>query len=89
MLPIINSLTAYYILGLASIHEVWGIASEERLECTWADRLLHSAGARIVVPRFGASDCSCPTHLIYWETMPAGDTIRKELGIQWVIHILQ
>jgi len=76
-----------YLLDFADVQEVWGVDSEERLECAWADRLLRSAGARVVIPRFGASDCNCPTHLIYWETMPAWNGLREELGIQWVIQV--
>jgi len=76
-----------YLLDVANIQEVWGIDSEERLECVWAGRLLRSAGARVIVPHFGASDCDCSTHLIYWGTMPAWKELREELGIQWVIQV--
>jgi Uri superfamily endonuclease len=33
-------------------------------ECQLAQRLL--AWGQIVIPRFGASDCSCPAHLLYY-----------------------
>lgn len=55
-----------YLRPQASLCEVWSLASEERLECAWAGALLNLPGARIIAPRFGASDCRCPTHLIYF-----------------------
>jgi len=40
--------------------------SGQRLECAWARTMLSRPGAQVVAPRFGASDCTCPSHLIYW-----------------------
>ncbi len=39
--------------------------SGERLECAWARAMLNMPGARVVAPHFGASDCNCPSHLVY------------------------
>ena len=44
---------------------VW-VAQNRHLECDWAQFLLNEAGARVIVPRFGASDCRCPAHLLYF-----------------------
>ena len=49
-----------------------------RDECAWADRLLAHPDARVVIPRFGASDCSCPAHLAYvGDVLPSADLFPK------------
>ena len=40
--------------------------SGQRLECAWARTMLSRPEAQVVVPRFGASDCTCLSHLTYW-----------------------
>jgi Uri superfamily endonuclease len=54
-----------YFLQHAHIKEVWAHSGKERLECLWARAALTLPRARVVAPRFGASDCDCPAHLIY------------------------
>lgn len=54
-----------YFLAEAAVLEVWEAESRKRAECDWAATALEFAG-QIVVSRFGASDCRCPAHLIYW-----------------------
>ena len=54
----IDALTA-----TAPVVEVWYAASPTRLECTWAAVLRDLPGVVLPIPRFGASDCSCPSHL--------------------------
>jgi Uri superfamily endonuclease len=55
-----------YLLECARIASVRVDASGERLECAWARHYLARPDARDVVPGFGASDCRCATHLIYF-----------------------
>jgi Uri superfamily endonuclease len=81
------------ILRAASgITAVCFTASDERLECRWAQALASSTGARIPAPGFGASDCGsgCRSHLIAFprgisparvramltSASPAGSSIR-------------
>jgi Uri superfamily endonuclease len=54
-----------YFLDHARIVDVWTRAGARRLECAWARAALAPPNARVVAPRFGASDCDCKTHLIY------------------------
>lgn len=54
-----------YLLARARIIGVRTDASGERLECLWARKWLDTPGVQVIVPRFGASDCACPTHLLY------------------------
>jgi len=55
-----------YFLERAQIKELWTHQGDERLECVWARAALALPRARVIAPRFGASDCACPTHLIYF-----------------------
>ena len=54
-----------YFLVCARLVETWAVVSERRLECTWARAVAGMTGAQVVVPRFGASDCRCPAHLVW------------------------
>ncbi|KXK49345.1 MAG: GIY-YIG nuclease family protein [Phototrophicaceae bacterium] len=47
----------------ASVCEVW-VAEGAAVEHAWAGHLLEQPGAFAPIPRFGASDCGCATHLI-------------------------
>jgi Uri superfamily endonuclease len=51
-----------YLRAAATPIAVW-FAPGERLECAWAQVLMASPTAEIIVPRFGASDCHCASHL--------------------------
>ena len=55
----IDALTA-----AAPVSAVWLAESGMRLECVWARALLDLPGSGLPAPRFGASDCACPAHLI-------------------------
>ncbi|MDY0019194.1 MAG: GIY-YIG nuclease family protein [Anaerolineae bacterium] len=44
------------------------LAPGEHLECAWAALLLKDDAGQVVVPRFGASDCTCAAHLAYLGT---------------------
>ncbi len=54
-----------YMLEHARVVDVWTRTGAARLECRWARRALALPNARVVAPRFGASDCNCAAHLIY------------------------
>ncbi|MHC4606159.1 MAG: GIY-YIG nuclease family protein [Planctomycetota bacterium] len=62
-----------YLRRRAEIVEVWTVVSRKRLECRWARAALATPGASVPVPRFGASDCRCPAHLVH---LPRGGTQR-------------
>ena len=59
-----------YLRLHATLTQLWFCDTDERLECRWA-----TAGARILdatvpAPRFGASDCRCPSHLYCYPQQP-------------------
>ena len=54
-----------YFLAHALVKEVWTHQGAERFECAWARAALALPNAKVIAPRFGASDCKCATHLVY------------------------
>lgn len=68
-----------YLRAYASPVEIWYATGAQRRECAWARALLGFPGAFIPVPRFGASDCRCLTHLIHF-ALPPDLTFTGALG---------
>ena len=48
----------------------WLVTGTQKRECDWAKSLARLPGASVPIPRFGASDCCCPTHLIHFAALP-------------------
>lgn len=63
----------------AEVVEVWYTVSEQRLECRWADIVRRLPGARLPAPRFGASDCGCPAHLVYVPVHPDRESFQDQI----------
>ncbi len=59
----------------APITAVWWVESSERLECTWSHTLAALPEVHEPVTGFGASDCTCRSHLF---RLPAA-----QLGAAW------
>ncbi|MDE3074624.1 MAG: GIY-YIG nuclease family protein [Chloroflexota bacterium] len=68
-----------YLRAVAPIREVAVIYSDVRLECAIAGDFLRRPGAGVMAPRFGSSDCRCPTHLVHFRQRPA----LALLGSEW------
>lgn len=74
-----------YFLDMATVIEVWQAATEGRWECRWAQAALMLPGRSVPLPRFGASDCRCPAHLVHWTARPCLTefaSLLPELDIQ-------
>ncbi len=54
-----------YLLQHAQIVEIWYHPSQKRHECAWARTIACLPAIQPFAVPFGASDCSCPTHLFY------------------------
>ena len=50
--------------------EIWYAVGARKRECAWGQALSRLPGASTPVPRFGASDCRCPAHLVYFAAPP-------------------
>lgn len=53
-----------YLRRVTRLEEVV-IAEGVAIEHAWAARIAAQPGARVALPAFGSSDCTCPAHL-YW-----------------------
>jgi len=65
---------------LAHAHIV-GVGTDDsgnRLECAWVRLMLCESGAQVVAPGFGASDCGCPSHLIYLGMSDQSECVVQE-----------
>lgn len=59
-----------YLRGHANLVEIWAAESDERWECLWAQKLARLSKA-YPIPRFGSSDCRCPSHLFHFREKPS------------------
>ena len=78
-----------YLRQHAPCKEVWYLASETVHEHTWASALQSIPEASLPALHFGASDCHCKTHLIYFPDCPPSDAIhcfKKEPVQRWIVN---
>lgn len=59
-----------YLRAHAQPMAVWYALGEERRECRWAQALAGFSEASTPMSGFGASDCGCPAHLVYFAAPP-------------------
>ena len=55
-----------YLLDHASVKKVFLFPDNRLDECFLSQKMLKRSEAKVVVPKFGASDCNCPTHLVFF-----------------------
>jgi len=55
-----------YLLDRASVKKVFLFPDERVDECSLSRKMLKRSETKVIVPRFGASDCNCPTHLVFF-----------------------
>ena len=67
-----------WLLQHANINQVWAVESPKQLECAWSQTL--SKSSQSPIPGFGASDCSCASHLY---------ALRDEEHLQTTLRDLQ
>ena len=68
-----------YLRAATALEAVWYTHDPERRECTWAAVFRALPGASVPVDGFGASDCTCPAHLVRFEAAPSVSTFRTRL----------
>lgn len=64
-----------YLLDFASIKRVFLFTNGKFDECALNLKMLEKPDAKIIMQKFGANDCRCPTHLIFFEKMPKMELI--------------
>ena len=68
-----------YLREAATVRTVCWQASERIFEHRLAATLAACPDAMIPIPRFGASDCMCVSHLVFFAKRPACDTLYISL----------
>ncbi len=62
-----------YLRQGVCLRQVWYSADTQHREHQWAAICRKLPGATVPLARFGASDCRCVTHLLYFAACPAFD----------------
>lgn len=73
-----------YLRAVATPVAAW-LAPNRRGECAWAQQLLNHAQAQVIAPRFGASDCDCAAHLIYFGTLASAQMGFAQFPGPWTV----
>ncbi len=55
-----------YLLDHASVKKVFLFPDDGIDECSLSQKMLKRSKAKVIVPKFGASDCDCPSHLVFF-----------------------
>ena len=66
-----------YLLDFASIKKVFLFTNGKFDECALNLKTLEKPDAKIIMPKFGSSDCDCPAHLVFFERMSKKDLIQN------------
>jgi Uri superfamily endonuclease len=70
-----------YLKPCTTAGAIWYVLDSHRHEHDWARAFLSLPEARLPFPRFGASDCRCPAHLIYFQSPPEPSAFNERLSI--------
>ena len=68
-----------YLRSVLHLDEVWYSYDSERHEHRWADTFSRLKGASLPIAGFGASDCSCKSHLLLLSNRPSVRRFRNRL----------
>ena len=71
-----------YLRSILHLKEVWYTVDAERYEHRWADIISGLKGAMVPISGFGATDCSCKTHLIAFTDQPSIRFFRRRVHSQ-------
>ena len=68
-----------YLNTAASVKAIWFSSDSVRREHQWAELVGGFPEAGTPIAKFGATDCSCPSHLFYFRTRPSFGRFRKAI----------
>lgn len=68
-----------YLRAAAAPDEVWYTLDPAPGECRWAEAFRQMPRSSMPMDGFGASDCSCRSHLLYFRTRPSRRRFRRLL----------
>jgi len=66
-----------YLRRVARPVGLWYCLDAVRREHDWAGMLLGMPGSSVALRRFGASDCLCETHLVFFASAPAFQEFQR------------
>jgi Uri superfamily endonuclease len=75
-----------HLRRIVDVDEVWYSHDPARREHAWAALLETAPGASVPLPRFGASDCACDSHLFFFETSPSLSRFRRRVRTDLPAH---
>jgi len=70
-----------YLLDHASVKAVLAFVGRRKDECSLSMETLAMPGAQVIVPKFGASDCKCPSHLAFFGRLKEVSLRNSKAGI--------
>jgi len=65
-----------YLRCITTVSAIWYAQSEANREHDWANLVYRLPGAKVIVRRFGASDCTCQSHLFHVVVQPSLSTFQ-------------
>ena len=68
-----------YLRSILQLNEAWYTYAVERNEHRWADTFSSLRGTTIPMTGFGASDCSCTSHLFAFTIQPSIRSFHRRL----------
>jgi Uri superfamily endonuclease len=68
-----------YLRRHAAVAEVWYVISDQRWECSWYRAASAMPQAVVPVAGFGSSGCGCPSHLVYFASVPSFERFRRKV----------
>jgi Uri superfamily endonuclease len=68
-----------YLRVAAAPREVWYTLDPVPVECRWAEAFRQMPRSSMPMDGFGASDCSCRTHLFHFRRRPSRPAFRRLL----------
>jgi Uri superfamily endonuclease len=60
---------------VARVEQILVDGSRSRTECQRHEAIMNLPGAQTIVPGFGSSDCYCPSHLVFFKTRSAANSV--------------
>jgi len=75
-----------YLRPLMDPAEIWFTQASRSCEHQWAGVLAGISDATIPLSGFGASDCGCESHLIFFSSRPTGIGFRRRLHATQNLH---
>ena len=75
-----------YLRSVLRLNEVWYTVDAKPYEHRWAETMSALKGANLPIIGFGASDCSCTSHLFSFADRPSIRSFRRRLYTQIRAH---